>query len=431
MIYAHGVGGRSDLPLELWMVAYGAAFALLISFAALVALWPRPRLLALSAGVALPSAIQRARPVLALVLRAAGLLVFGVTIAAAVIGGQRGDLTLAPYAVCVVFWVGIPMASAQVGDVFAAANPFDSLAALLRFPDRTSRPEPGLLPAAAMILSFAWLELAYHGGCGDERALAGWLVGYVAAILVGGRLWGRQWIRRAEGFAALFGLIALLAPLYWDPQARQLRLRMPLSGLASMQFRPGLSALVLVSLGSTTFDGFTRTQLWGDVIGQRVGWDRTVVNTVGLVWMIALVSGAWLGATHVTARVTGRPPQEIVAAFTHSLVPIVLGYLVAHYFSFLVFEGQNFIALASDPFARGWDLFGTFNNTVDYTVVSTRTIANVQVVGIVVGHVAGVVVAHDRSVELFEPQVATPSQYPLLAVMVVYTVGALLLLLGG
>lgn len=158
---------------------------------------------------------------------------------------------------------------------------------------------------------------------------------------------------------------------------------------------------------------------------------RTFVTTQGLIFLIAIVLAAWLGAARITARLADRTPSEIVDAFTHSLVPIVLGYAVAHYFSLLVFEGQTFLALASDPFSRGWDLFGTFNNTIDYSVVSTRTIAYVQVAAIVLGHLAGVVVAHDRAVELFDPLVARRSQYPMLAVMILFTVGGLFLLLGG
>jgi hypothetical protein len=431
MVLAHGVGGRSDLPVPVWLFAYGAAFALLISFVALRILWPRPRLSAASVGVALPEAVQRARPVLSVLLRIAGLLFFGLTLAAAVFGSANGASNVAPYAVCVIFWVAVPIASAVLGDVFAAANPFDTIALVLRVPDRTDRADPGLWPAAAMILSFAWLELAYYGGCGDPGALSWWLGAYTVASLVGAVVWGRQWLRGGEGFAALFGLLAHLAPLYWDASGRRLRARLPLSGLASVPPRSGTLALVLVALGSTTFDGFSRTKMWSDIAGQRVGWDRTMVSTIGLVWLIAIVGAAWLGATQLTARVTGRDPMEMATVFAPSLIPIALGYAVAHYFSLLVFDGQNFLALASDPFARGWDLFGTFNNTVDYRVVSTRTISYVQVASIVVGHVCGVVAAHDQAVEELPAREAVRSQYPLLGVMIVYTVGGLLLLLGG
>jgi hypothetical protein len=431
LVLAHGVGGRTDLPVPVWLFAYGAAFALLISFVALRILWPRPRLSVASSGVALPDIVQGSRPVLGVVLRTVGLLFFALTVAAAAFGSAEGASNVAPYAVCVIFWVGLPIASAVFGDVFAAANPFDTIALLLRLPERTARADPGLWPAAVMILSFTWLELAYYKGCGDPVALSWWLGTYTLAALAGTAMWGRRWLRTGEGFAALFGLLARLAPLYWDPSTRRLRLRTPLSGLGSLQPQPSMLALVLVALGSTTFDGFSRTRFWGDIIGQRIGWDRTLVSTIGLAWVIALVSAAWLGATRLTARITGRDPSDIATTFAASLIPITLGYAIAHYFSLLAFDGQNFLALASDPFARGWDLFGTINNTVNYRLVSTRTIAYVQVASIVIGHVCGVIAAHDRAVELFKPRDAVRSQYPLLGVMILYTVGGLLLLLGG
>lgn len=431
MVLAHGVGGRSDLPVPVWMFAYGAAFALLISFVALRILWPRPRLSAASTGVELPVVAQRARPALSVVLRSVGLAFFAATVVAAVFGSSEGASNVAPYAVCVMFWIGVPIASALLGDVFAAANPFDTLALLLRIPERTTRADPGLWPAAVMIGSFTWLELAYYNGCGDPVALSWWLGCYTIATLAGAAIWGRGWLRTGEGFAALFGLIARIAPFHWDPTGRRLRLRLPLSGLAAAPPTAATLAVVLVALGSTSFDGFSRTRLWGDVVGQRTGWDRTLVSTIGLMWGIAVVAAAWLAATRLTARITGRDPAEMATVFVFSLVPITLGYAIAHYFSLLVFDGQSFLALASDPLARGWDLFGTINHTIDYRVVSTRTIAYVQVASIVVGHVCGVVVAHDKAVELFEPRQALRSQYPLLGVMIAYTVGGLLLLLGG
>lgn len=106
-------------------------------------------------------------------------------------------------------------------------------------------------------------------------------------------------------------------------------------------------------------------------------------------------------------------------------------YTIAHYFSLFVFEGQGFLALLSDPFGEGWDLFGTAGDRIDYTVVTPDQIAYVQVAAIVLGHVAGVVAAHDRAVDRWSHRVAVRSQYPLLGVMVVYTVAGLLLLLNA
>lgn len=120
-----------------------------------------------------------------------------------------------------------------------------------------------------------------------------------------------------------------------------------------------------------------------------------------------------------------------MAWFVHSLVPIALAYVVAHYFSLLVFQGQAAIALVSDPLGRGWDLFGTARRSIDYAVVSTATIAWVQAAGIVAGHVSGVFMAHHRALARLPAGAATRSQYPLLGAMVLYSVGGLALLLGA
>ena len=431
-VLAHGVGGRSDLPLPLWLFMYGAAFALLISFVALRILWPRPRLAKLAEGRALPSATPTAVTVVRATVRALGLFAFGVVFYAAVAGVDNAGENIAPYALYVGFWFGLQVIAALVGDLYAAANPFDTIAAVLRIPKRTARTNdrtPGQWTAAVMLLSFAWLELAYHTPS-SPRVIGVWLTAYSGAVLAGALVWGREWLRYGEGFAALFALLGHIAPIGRDEEGH-LRLRVPLSALSSLEVRPGTAAVVFVVLGSTTFDGLSRTTFWTDILNQRTGWSATFVSTIGLVWIIAVVCIAYLVATRITARLTDEDPAIVAAAFIASLVPIAFAYSVAHYFSLLVFDGQNLIALASDPFGRGWDLFGTIDQTVNYRLVTVREIALVQAGAIVVGHVSGVVVAHDRAVERYRPRVAIRSQYPLLGVMIAYTVGGLAILLGG
>jgi hypothetical protein len=148
--------------------------------------------------------------------------------------------------------------------------------------------------------------------------------------------------------------------------------------------------------------------------------------------MIVIVAVLYFGAT----RLAGRAVEidDGPAQYAHSVIPIAAGYAIAHYFSLLLLDGQLTYILGSDPFGRGWDLFGTAKNAVDYTAVSPRTISLVQVAAIVGGHILGVVLAHDRAVRLAGPgrrAQARVSQYPLLAVMVTFTLGGLFLLLGG
>ena len=426
---AHGIGGRSDLPLELWQFLYAAGAALVVSFLALRVLWPEARLTRASDGVAVPHAIDVSATVLGVALRILGLVLWGVTIAAAWFGTENARDNFAPVLVYVVLWVGVQGASAVLGDVWRALSPFDTLALLARWvrtrhrPERVAEPHAdGSLvrshwPAVVGVLGFTWLELCYHSP--DEPR-----------VLAAAARFGRAWLRTGETFAVLFGLLALLSPFFRDDDGR-LRLRAPFSGLATMRARRGTVAFVCVLLGSTGFDGVSRTQWWQDIVDGKVGWERTLVNTLGMVWVIGIVIAVYVVASMGAAYLGGTNRATAPARFVPSLVPIALAYAIAHYFSLFMIEGQSAIALASDPFGEGWDLFGTATNVVDLAVVSTYTIAWVQVGAIVAGHVAGVVVAHDLAVEDMPARRAVRSQYPMLAVMILYTVGGLALLLGA
>ena len=437
-VLAHGVGDRADLPVPVWLFAYSAAFALLISFVALLILWPRPRLAAAAHGRPAPSAVDAGLRALGAVGRAAALALFVFTLAAAWFGADASERNLAPIAFYVVFWVGAQVMSAVLGDVWHRINPLHTVAAAF---DRIGGRDPDTdtsagffsthWPAAIGLLAFLWLELAYHNAAAPS-AVGLFLSLYTAAVLVGATRFGAGWVRVGDGFAVLFTLLAALAPLHRDDQGR-LRARWPGAGLATVDVRPGTLGVVLVLLGGTAFDGFSRTELWRDQAGSRRGWDLTFVNTAGLLLLVGTVAVLFLVACRLVAVLAGDDDEtpEQARRWVPSLVPIVLAYAIAHYFSLLVFEGQAFLALLSDPFGRGWDLFGTAADTVDYTVVSPNTIAYVQVASIVVGHVCGVVAAHDRAVELYPPRTAVRSQYPLLGVMVAYTVGGLLLLLNA
>jgi hypothetical protein len=188
---------------------------------------------------------------------------------------------------------------------------------------------------------------------------------------------------------------------------------------------------VLVALGTTSFDGLTRTPFWVNLTAGQSQQDRLLSDTLGMAWMVAVVGILYFVAMRVAARITDQDSDELGRSFIHTLVPIALGYSIAHYFSFLVVETNRFIGQVSDPLGRGWDIFGTIGWVDNLNVVSPGVIAYVQAGAIVFGHMAGVLLAHDRAVARFPGEVATKSQYPLLVAMVVYTVGGLALLLSG
>lgn len=416
------------------MFAYGAAAALLISFAGLAVFWRTTRL---EGGVEGRVLLQRAplSETLFILGRIIGMALYVLLVVAAAFGDPDTVDNIAPVFVYVVFWVGMTLVCALVGNLWSIVNPFDTLAALverLRGGSGSATPAPyrwGRWPAVATLVGFVWLELVYPDRA-QPRTLAVATLVYTALVLAGVVRWGRAWLREGEGFTVFFGLLAHMAPLYADDEGR-VRARPPLSGLVGLRPDAATQAVVIVALGSTSFDGLSRTRFWIDMTRNMGTTEIALLGTVGLVWAVSVVTLAFVGSMRVTGRLQRRRFPDLTAAFVHSLVPIAFAYALAHYFSLLIFEGQSAVALASDPLGRGWDLFGTAGNAVDFTAVSTTTIAYVQASGIVAGHVAGVVVAHDRALALFPNKAATRSQYPLLAAMVLFTVGGLGLLLGA
>ena len=253
----------------------------------------------------------------------------------------------------------------------------------------------------------------------SPRALAFAIALYSYVALFGMLAFGREkWCERGEGFAVLFAYIARIAPLH--ARDGRIRLRMPLSGLAGSEHVPGSVVFVAVALGSVGFDGFSRTTKWQNLIARveapyvlnRPGTGEllvTGVNLLGLFGAIVLVLCAFLAACWVARRMVNAP-RSLTPEFVLSLVPIALVYAVAHYFSLFVIQGQYMAPLLSDPFGKGWDLFGTANVIPNIALLTPNTIWYVQVGSLVAGHVAGLAVAHDRAVTIFERPPGRPPQ---------------------
>jgi len=433
---AHGIGGRTDLPLPAWQLAWAAGFAVASSFVALGVFWTEPRLEQAANGTPLFAVGGRVGRSLLFVTRLIGVALFGLVLWAAWWGNPNGSVNIAGPAFLIWFWVGVQLVSFVVGDVWRLFNPYLSFAAVIeRLGGRRVAPgtdhstDVSLWPAVVAILSYLWFELAYHA-TDSSRAIAVFLTVYSLVMVAGVVRYGSAWISRADGFAVLFSTLARLAPLTVD-ESGTLRRRIPLAGLTNLCRTPGLVPFVLVVLGSTTFDGFTRSSLWREIAGTQTGWDRTVTFTVGLLVVVGLVALVYALAVAVMASITGDLASEVSARFGPTLVPIAAAYAVAHYFSLVVLDGQQIIIRLSDPAGRGSDWFGTADYAIDWMLVSPGFIAWVQTLAIAVGHVLAVAAAHDVAISRYRHDLAVRSQYPMLAVMILYTVLGLFLLLGA
>lgn len=435
-VLAHGIGTRADLPVPVSFAILGGGLAVLVSFVALGALWPESRLAGGAAGRPLPRALAAAvdSVVTTVVLRLLALALWLFVLGLAFAGPRDIDVNLAPWVFYIQFWVGLVPASLLLGPVWRRVNPLRSLYWLLsrvsgEGPGAGRLPRLGYWPGALALLTFAGLELAFPGR--SRPVVVGiYLLLYTTLQLMAALWYGAEWFARGDGFEVYSSLLGRLSP-FGRRDDGVLVVRNPLNGVAGLREERGLAAVVVVLVGSTAFDGLTRTTWWQSGPG-LAGDAATRPQVVGLTVMLLLVAALYVAASHLAGRSAGRADGP--AQYAHSLIPIAAGYAIAHYFSLLLLDGQLTLILASDPFDRGWDLFGTAANAIDYTLVSPRTISVVQVAAIVGGHVLGVVLAHERAVRLSGPEEraqARLAQYPLLAVMVVFTLGGLFLLLGG
>ncbi len=435
-LFAHGVGSRGTLPLPLWQFSWAAIAALVLSFAGLGALWKTPKLSVATTGMAIPGS-----PVLVKagtgVLRVIGMAVFLLTMAAGLFGTDVGgeSVNLAPVTIYVMVWVAVPVASAVFGDLWKALNPFNTIGLL--FPDGDRDDAPGHQWVAVLLMfGFLFLELAHPSG--DSPRILGWSMAVYSVVMISGMVrFGRIWLDRADAFGIAFTMISAIAPV-WVDETGALRVRLPLSGLSTVESMPGSMMLILTILGGTSFDGFSESPIYTDLIGRANGWSSAAPLTIGLVAMILIAAVLYWTGSRATATVTGISQEEAANIFAPSLIPIVWAYAVAHYAQLLVDQSQSFWFRLSNPFgnfnAQGeptTDWFNSASSVVNLNLIDVDVVAWVQALSIVVGHVLAVMYAHDLAITRFDPQRAAKSQQTMLFVMVLYSVAGLWLLFAA
>jgi hypothetical protein len=436
---------RTPLPLDPIFFAWGAAAVLVVSFAALALVWPRPRL---------EDPPWRPIPRLGRILGSrvmevvwgfVGVAILAVVIAAGYIGPDSGANNLVPTFIMITFWVGLVFLSVLFGDVFKALNPWRAIGRLTgavvgrRAGARRAYPEAlGRWPAVAGLLVFTWIELV-AGWADFPRTLTTAIVGYTVVTLIAQAVWGVEtWTRRGEAFSVYFNLLSRISP--FETRNRVVGVRPPLGGLPKLDRPPGTVPLVMVMIGTVTFDGLSQGSLWGTIgpalqdfftaLGASEVTGLDLAETVGLIGGVLLVAGFyWLGmegARSVGGDFSGAQLRRI---FVHTLVPIAAVYVIAHYVSYLVHEGQAIQYLASDPFGQGWDVFGRASAAIDFSVLSQTALYWIWLGVVVIGHVAALILAHDRALATYgQVSQAVRSQYWMLCIMVGFTMLALWLL---
>ncbi|MDQ6771466.1 MAG: hypothetical protein M3024_00520 [Candidatus Dormibacteraeota bacterium] len=451
-VLLHGFGVRYDLPLSLSLYIFSAAAVVVLSFM-LVAVF--------AAGRVGPSAVQyprfqlerlRGLPDVVWVRTVGGII--GVLFLLAVLatgwfGLASPERNPAEYLVWIYFWAGMVVVTGAIGPLPGWLNPFRALDALLRRlmrrPDQSAAggvndrlARVGLWPAAALFVGFAGFELT--SGYANHPAVVAWLTfGYTALTVAGMQVYGaRSWLAHCEFLTVLFSIVGRIAPI--QVEGERIHLRWWGSGLLD-EWQAGWDriAFVILMLSTLAFDGLISTPLWQAIaadlapLSSQLGpaWGSFAVRAFGLI-DLALIFLAVFVAFMRMVIYFGTVKVDALATttlFALTLVPIAWVYNLAHNYSYLVIQGQGLIPLLADPLGRGWHLLPTASYQVSFTLAQASTVWYAQVVLIVVGHIVAVVLAHLRAGERFlTARNALLSQYPMLLLMVMYTMTSLWIL---
>ncbi|MGJ6121306.1 hypothetical protein QN239_01820 [Mycolicibacterium sp. Y3] len=423
MILAHGLGGSADLPIPLTYALIGAAWALTFTFAVVALAWRRPRFDPATPGRPLPHWVTEFvdSPSTRWTVGLLGLAFAGWVAVAAAFGPQNSSNAL-PGVFYVLLWVGLVALSVLFGPVWRVLSPVRTVARLFRVRASSYPERLGYWPAAFGLFAFVWLELASPDP-GSLGAVKIWLLIYLGVTLGGTFALGTRWCSHADPFEVYSVVASRCSPLRRNADGR-IAVGNPFDHLPTLPVRPATVTVLAVLLGSTAFDSFSATPAWRGFVDAHTSgaWQPTVFKTVGLAVFVLIVALTFSLAARATGGVSRERRRELPGLMAHSLIPIVIGYVFAHYLTYLVEKGQQTV----------YTLLGMHDAHVYYVLsLHPSALATLKVLFVVGGHIAGVIAAHDCALRVLPKRHQLTGQLAMMLVMVGYTFTGLYLLFGG
>jgi hypothetical protein len=448
VILAHGLGGSSDLPVPYAYSVIGAAWALTFTFALVAFAWRRPRFDPLKPGHPLPAVVTAlADSRLTRGVAAAAALLFAVWVVLSGLCGPQTQANALLGVFYVLLWVGLMAVSLLFGPVWRVISPVRTVYLLLQriTPQSLARPRLsypeawGYRPAAIGLFAFVWMELASPNPA-SLPSVKSWLLTYVVVLLGGAWLCGQRWFARVDPFGVYSMAVSRLSPFRRNPESGRIAIGNPFDHLLSLPIRPGVVAVLAVLLGSTAFDSFSSSVTWrnfADGLAKAihvvpVAVSLSALRTIGLLVFVAVVATTFSLAARASGGIDREQRRALPGQMAHSLIPIVVGYIFAHYLSYLVERGQQAVFALADPFGRGWNLLGLAHLHVAYVLSMHPTVlAVIKVSCVVTGHIVAVIAAHDKALRLLPTGHQLTGQLTMMLVMVGYTFTGLYLLFSA
>ncbi len=423
MILAHGLGGSADLPIPLTYALIGAAWALTFTFAVVALAWRRPRFDPATPGRPLPHWVTAFvdSPSTRWTVGLLGLAFAGWVAVAAAFGPQNSSNAL-PGVFYVLLWVGLVALSVLFGPVWRVLSPVRTVTRLFRVRASSYPERLGYWPAAFGLFAFVWLELASPDP-GSLGAVKIWLLIYLGVTMGGTFAFGTRWCSHADPFEVYSVVASRCSPLRRNADGR-IAVGNPFDHLPTLPVRPATVTVLAVLLGSTAFDSFSATPAWRGFVDAHTSgaWQPTFFKTVGLAVFVLIVALTFSLAARATGGVSRERRRELPGLMAHSLIPIVIGYVFAHYLTYLVEKGQQTV----------YALLGMHDAHVYYVLsLHPSALATLKVLFVVGGHIAGVIAAHDCALRVLPKRHQLTGQLAMMLVMVGYTFTGLYLLFGG
>jgi len=434
-VYAHAFGQQYNLPVPFWLYAYGAAFAVIISFA-IIGFFINDT----KKNISYPKIdISNWKVVFLLknhlfqnLVKIVSLFLFIITILSGLFGTADSVSNFSTTFFWIIFLLGLTYCCAIIGNVYSFLNPWKTISeflgkeeGIMQYPKRF-----GYYPGLIIYFFLIWIELI---GRFNPLQLSTVIVLYSTLTFLGIYIFGSNiWFEYFDFFSIFFRIISKISIV--EKKEKRFFLRPPFVGLLLEKIQSfSLLFFIVFMLSSTAFDGFRETTSWWNIYFAVLSpapnflgdFAHQILNTIGLILSLVLFMSIYFILIFLMKMITRSHQsfKQLCFSFAFSLVPIALVYNVAHYYTLLVIQGQSIIHLISDPLGLGWDLFGTSNTPINIGIISTNTIWHSQVAFILIGHIAAVYLAHIIALGIFPTyKKAIVSQLPMLVLMVSYTV---------